>query len=282
MTSRPSPLDKRRRAVGLMVGRRRRLARNQRGARHLFDRWREVSAWVRSAERIALFLDFDGTLAPLRRYPGEVRLEARARRAVARLARDPGIMVCVISGRRLADLRRRVAVRGVLYLGLHGWERKGGQSMGAALEPLARAKPALAQSLGKLEGVWVEDKSFSLAVHYRSASESMAERARTALRGALKPFAGKLRILHGKKMWEVLPVDIVGKGAAVREILTARGDTALPVYVGDDTTDESAFEALHRGITVYVGPARRTRARFRLRDPQEVCRFLERLEAEIH
>ena len=91
-------------------------------ARHLFACWSHVSARLREARRIALFLDFDGTLTPLRARPEEVRLSTRMRRVIPVLERSPRIRVVVISGRRQADVRARMRIPGVRYLGLHGWE----------------------------------------------------------------------------------------------------------------------------------------------------------------
>ena len=84
-----------------------------------------------------------------------------------------------------------------------------------------------------------------------------------------------------QRVTEVLPREIKGKGAAVRALLAEFPRPVLSIYVGDDTSDESAFQALPQGVTVRVGRPRRTNARFELRNPEEVCIFLQRVEAEI-
>ncbi len=268
------------RVTGLAVWRRAPRRRSRRGSRNLFDRWAEVRLRLAVAPHVALFVDFDGTLAPVHRHPHKVRLEPGVRQLLARLARRPRFTVCIISGRRLADIRRRAAVRGVKYMGLHGWERDGAGGAKADPETMRRAKRRI-HSLGYPPGVWVENKGIGCAVHYRGATETAVRRARAALRDALKPFAGTVRLLRGKKVWEILPGDFAGKGEAAREFLTELQRSALPIFLGDDTTDESAFALLRHGITVRVGPARRTLARFRLRDSGEVRRFLELLAEEI-
>ncbi len=101
------------------------------------------------------------------------------------------------------------------------------------------------------------------------------------VRGSLKPFTAELRLLRGKKVWEILPRELEGKGAAVRATLAQFPDSVLPVYVGDDTADESAFAVLRHGLTVRVGTNQTTRARFRLRNPKEVVGFLRQLEATV-
>src|SRR6185295_10019620 len=93
---------------------------------HLFGCWNEVAARMKSAPAIALFLDFDGTLAPLHARPEDVRLATGMRRAIRALGRNPRVRVCVISGRRRADVREKIGISGIRYLGLHGWEGIGG------------------------------------------------------------------------------------------------------------------------------------------------------------
>lgn len=269
-----------RRGEGLTAWRRMPRTDSRRGSRHLFDRWAGVSARLRGAEHVALFLDFDGTLVPLRHRPGNVWLNPVVRRAVESLARRRRVTVCLISGRRLADLRRRARIAGARYVGLHGWEFEG-KARRAVPEFLVHLKRSLTTRLGELSGIRTEDKGFSIGVHYRGARATAVRRARALLQECLRPYQGQFRLLKGKKVWEILPAEVAGKGAAAREVLNELGRPALPVYLGDDTTDEAAFEALRAGITVRVGPTRQTRARYRLRSPKEVWDLLARLEEEI-
>jgi trehalose 6-phosphate phosphatase len=89
---------------------------------HLFDCWAKVSERIRSAEHVALFLDFDGTLAPFRVRPDAVSLSDSTRNALRRLVRYPQVRLFILSERRRADVERRVQVAGISYLGMHGWE----------------------------------------------------------------------------------------------------------------------------------------------------------------
>ncbi len=167
-------------------------------------------------------------------------------------------------------------------MGLHGNQRRGTGKKHTVPPALVRAKAAAFRRLDAMAGIRVEDKGLSFAVHYRGATAGTVKNARAAMDDLLRPFDGKLRVLNGKRVWEVLPVGIGTKGAAARALLADLGISSLPVYVGDDTTDETAFQALREGITVRVGPARRTQAAYRLRDPHEVREFLEKLEEGIH
>jgi trehalose 6-phosphate phosphatase len=256
-------------------------AASRRGSRHVFDRWSEVAQRLHAAKHIALLLDFDGTIVPIQPRPEMVRLGLPTRRLIGRLAKHSQVSVCIVSGRRLADLRRRAKVSGVRYVGLHGWESDRKPSSPLDDKNVGQVQRLIAEQLGFLPGIRVEDKGLSFAVHYRGAAGGVARLARSLLHKILKPFEPYLQVLNGKKVWEVLPPEVQGKGRAVRLLLAELPHGTLPIYVGDDTTDESAFAELRRGITVRVGKHRRTTARFYLRSPDEVVAFLERLEAEI-
>jgi trehalose-phosphatase len=247
----------------------------------VFDRWSEVAQRLHAAKHIALLLDFDGTIVPIQPRPEMVRLGLPTRRLIGRLAQLPKVTVCIVSGRRLADLRRRAKVPGVRYVGLHGWEWDRKASSPHEDKILGQARRLLTEQLGFLPGIRVEDKGISLAVHYRGATSGAARLGRSILHKTLKPFEPYLQVLKGKKVWEVLPPEVQGKGRAVRLLLADLPRGTLPIYIGDDTTDESAFAELRGGITVRVGKHRRTKARFYLRNPDEVVAFLQALEAEI-
>jgi trehalose-phosphatase len=248
----------------------------------LFDCWPQVARRIKSAGHLALFLDFDGTLTRLRRRPEDVPpLDLLTRRLLHGLARRRWLDVYVISGRRLADLRSLVQVPSVRLLGLHGWEGRGLPPLRKERELVQRAKRLLRARLPKTTRIWLEDKNLGLAVHYRGATREEVRAARPLVRGVLEHFKPHLRLFEGKKVWELLPGAVGGKGSAVRRLLGKSRQPVLPIFVGDDAADESAFAALACGITVHVGNARRTQARFYLRNAGEVLTFLERLEVEI-
>jgi trehalose 6-phosphate phosphatase len=249
---------------------------------HLLKNWRQVAQRLRSAEAIMLFLDFDGTLVRLAGHPEDVALDAATRRLLFRLARRPRLRVCVISGRRRADLRQRIQVPGVLYLGLQGWETRDGQNPGRRHRLLVdQVRRKLAQSVTESAGLWIEDKGATLALHYRGARRAAIGEARVSLRNVLQLFAGRLRAIEGDHVWEVIPREVQDKGAAARSQCQAFHRRALPVYAGNDDTDEPAFRTLSRGVTIRVGTLGKSRAGFYLRGPAEVRRFLEKLEVEV-
>lgn len=250
--------------------------------RYLFDHWREIAERLQAAGSAALFLDFDGTLARLRPHPDEAGLNNATRRAITRLARNPRVHVCVISGRRLDDVRMRTNVLQIRYLGLHGWDGYGR----AALNPetrriLERARQEVATRVAPVAGIRVEDKGPVFAVHYRGASNGSVGLARAAVQRAMAGLSTDFRIVANKYAWEILPRAIGDKGTAVQRELNLFRRHALPVYIGDDATDEPAFAALPSGVTIRVGRRALTRAKYQLRNPAEVRSFLEKLDEEL-
>ena len=246
--------------------------------RHLFQSWNRVAKRLRSRQTIALFLDFDGTLAPLQPRPEEVWLDDATRDTLARLARSPRFRVWVVSGRRRADVRARIGVPGIRYLGLHGWERSVRVRLPEETrQVLACAKSWIGSLLLATPGIWVEDKDLTFAIHYQSASEGGVRRARQFVRGVLGPFAGALKLIKGKRVWEIVPRELEDKGAAIQQELSGIENRAIPVYIGDDLMDEPAFAACSSGVTVRVGRACRSKARYRLSSVAQVHQFLENL-----
>jgi trehalose 6-phosphate phosphatase len=223
----------------------------------------------------ALFLDLDGTLAPIEARPDDVVFDRRRAELVSRLEQRLGGAVAVISGRTLAEVDRILGGTLACVGAVHGLVRRGPQGV-CRTEPSPRLAEAR-QELGALAEAWpgliLEDKALSVAVHYRGAPERAdavkAAAARLAVRTGLVLQAGlmvcELRTPGG------------GKGEALDAFMGERPFAGRrPVMVGDDLTDEHAFEAAtaRGGFGVLVGPARRTAARYRLDDVDAVADWL--------
>jgi trehalose-phosphatase len=248
---------------------------------HLFEQWNRVSGRLEEAQRIALFLDFDGTLAFIRRRPEEVSIDSAARDALLALARNPRFHISIISGRRRADLCSRVRVPGIRCLGLYGWEGRDAVQLPARTHrALQCVKNLMGQLIAQAPHVWIEEKVHALSIHYRGAAEIHAARVPALLHLLITPFRNLLRIQQGRAVWEVIPRELGDKGTAVtRELVNSPG--ALPIYLGDDRPDEAAFAALRGGITIAVGAEHATRAQYRLTGVPEVRTFLRRLRTEF-
>ena len=250
--------------------------------RPLFDCWPQVVDSIRSAKHLALFSDFDGTLVAFRRRPGNVKpVGPLLRRVLRQLTEHPHLSFFIISGRTLADLRQHIRIPGICLLGLHGWEGRDVPPLREERQLLQRVQRWLEPRLAAEPQIWIEHKGLSLAVHHRGASQSAIERARLIVDEALGIFGPQVHMMPGEKVWELLPLQIDGKGAAVCDVLATMPARTLPIFVGDDTTDESAFQVLPDGVTIQVGEHRLTQARYRVRNPAEVRLFLRKLAAEI-
>jgi trehalose 6-phosphate phosphatase len=250
--------------------------------RPLFDCWPEIAARVRVATDLRLFLDFDGTLVDFRSRPEQVSMGDEVRLTLGKLSRHKRVHIAMVSGRRRASLMQHVSVPRIEYFGLYGWEGEVPLRLSASTSrALARARVKLGELPNKAPGIYIEDKGMSLAVHFREASHQSQRCARAELHKWLAHFRSELHIIRASNVWEMAPRQIRGKGIAIKNMLAAVPAPFLPFYVGDDLTDESVFAALRDGVTVLVGPQRATNARFILRNSDEVCVFLQRLEAEL-
>jgi trehalose-phosphatase len=236
----------------------------------------------------AVFLDYDGTLTPIVDRPECAVLDDAMRAAVCRLATS--CPVAVISGRDLEDVRELVALDDIHYAGSHGFDIAGPDDLRhahpAGVEALPRlddAERRLCEALRPVSGSQVDRKRYSIAVHFRLVADHETARVEQAVDAELRRAPG-LRKGHGKKVFELRPDVDWDKGSAVLWLLETLGlarDSVVPIYLGDDVTDEDAFRELAShdhgiGIAVMDSP-RQTAATFCVPDPDAVRAFLEML-----
>jgi len=248
---------------------------------HLFDDWDPVAKRIHESKRQVIFLDFDGTLVQIPTVPGRVRPTAGTRRVLQKLAARPEVTIAVISGRRRAELQHFIAIPKIKYMGLYGWERNGSSRLSApAFTALERARKILSAKLPAYPGVWIEPKGLAFSIHLLGSSAESQRRVRRMVRTRMRPLKGALQVISNLRDLEVLPLAVGDKGVAIRRFLAEPGSgEALPLYFGDDMSDEPAFMAARKGITILVGSRRATRAHFFLRGPAEVAAALSRVEA---
>jgi trehalose 6-phosphate phosphatase len=224
--------------------------------------------------RVLLAFDFDGTLAPIVRDRARALMRPATRRLLARLAR---LYPCVvISGRARTDVLQRVRTTGVrTVIGDHGME-----PWDAPEEPrreVRRWARFLRQKLERWRGVSVEEKRYSVSVHYRGARRKREARA-AVLRAAaiLRP----VRMIGGKGLVNLLPQAAIHKGVALeREQIRRRCRTAI--YVGDDDTDEDVFAHARadRLLAIRVGARSSSRAPYFVRSQARIdCLLRELIE----
>ncbi len=255
----------------------------RRATPHLFAQWDRIARRIRGNKRLVMFLDFDGTLVRIAPLPGNVRLEDGTRDVLRKLAAHRNVTLAVISGRQRAELQRYIGIRKMKYMGLYGWESNGNRRVPFSDRvALVRALVSLLAELPAYPRVWIEPKRNSFSVHLKGASGETRRRVRQQVRKRVKPLRETLKVMANLRDMEVAPVSIGDKGVAVRKFLdepAMRG--AMPIYFGDDFSDEPAFAAARKGISILVGKRRTTRAQFCLRGPAEVAVALSRMEEII-
>ena len=236
--------------------------------------------------RLVVLLDYDGTLSPIAPRPEDALLPAATREVLHCLGER--WLTAVISGRSLADVRGLVGLDHLIYAGNHGLEIEGPAGSGIRrnlaedfVPDVAAAAAGLDAALADVEGSLVENKRYSLSVHYRLVAPEQVPAVEAAVDAAVAR-QPKLRKRLGKKVFELRPGLAWDKGKAVRWLLDTIDDQRaglLPVYVGDDVTDEDAFvELADDGVGVLVSEhPRETAATHRLLNTEAARRFLARL-----
>ena len=259
--------------------------KGQDGPPSALDRIEEIRSRAKG-RKVALFLDYDGTLTRIVRHPEQAVLPDSVRGLLSRLSeRFP---VAVISGRDLADLRRKVGIPGLYYGGSHGFDIAGPEPIQIRKEEgveylpyLDRVERALRERSDSVPGAWVERKRFSVTLHYRAVKDEDAGRVEEAA-WEVSARHPQLRRTAGKKIYEFQPALDWHKGKAVLWLLShlSYGRTeSIPFSIGDDESDEDVFRELKSfGVTIAVmDPVRPTEAGYRLKDPVQVELFLEQL-----
>lgn len=279
---------------------------------HLLSHIGEIRDRVRG-KNIFLFLDYDGTIAPIADTPDKAVLPRRVRAVVQRLSAMRGVKVAVVTGRSLRDIKKMVGIRGVIYAGNHGLEIEHPDFKYEVFVPqhvkmlLKGLKVVLKDDLNKVKGVLIEDKGLAVAIHYRNVEGAHVRFIKDTIGKRMGPqtHPPSLRIDEGKKVYEMRPAVAWTKGDAVswlisrfasesfdhrahmprilrrifpraqRETRARARHSMVPVYIGDDVTDENGFQAVaHAGISVFVGDKKSSRAKYYVKNTDEVFAFL--------
>ena len=246
-----------------------------------------------TARHPAVFYDFDGTLSDIVNDPDAARPVAGASEALVKLAAQ--CPVAVLSGRDLADVTERLGLPGLWYAGSHGFELTApdgthhqNEAAAATIPVLEQAAAELRGQIGAIPGVMIEHKRFGVAAHYRNAARDRVGEVSAAVRAAGQRHA--LRVTTGREVIELRPDIDWDKGKTLRWVIDhlnqAGSGPLLPLYLGDDITDEDAFDAVRDdGVPILVrhddDGDRATAALFALDSPARVSEFTDRLAHQL-
>ena len=254
--------------------------------RSLWTSWPVIERRILSQRKILLLLDFDGTLVPIARTPHAVVLDKKIKLSLKRLCASISYQVVIISGRSLKDLLSYFKLPRVVYVGNHGLEIKGKELRITHKAKKARKLEALVRLLGQklkedllnIPGLFIEDKNYTLSVHYRNISREYTPFFKQEItRFKKKHEHWPLIWKEGKKVWEVRPRVRWGKGDMALHLMK-KMPGVLPIVIGDDVTDEDMFKVLKsRGITIRVGRSMKSAAQYFVKSPKEVGVLLQRL-----
>ena len=244
----------------------------------------EIIKEIEQAGGFILMLDFDGTLAPIASEPKKAKISAPASAILEALKFL--VPIAVISGRQLDDVIQKVGVANIAYAGNHGFEWKIDSTRNAKKVPqqeinaLARVAKNLQILENKFNGLHVEYKNYTIAVHFRSVKKKLLDALRIACNQVLNPFIQKGLLIssEGRRVLDITPNMNWNKGSCARMLYKHLSSgykiKLVPIFIGDDATDESIFVELREGITIRVGWNSNSAATYFFHTRSEVESFL--------
>lgn len=244
-------------------------------------------------------MDYDGTLTPIVARPETAVLSSQAKDILKQISHHSLFKLAIISGRSLSVIKALVGLKNIAYVGNHGLEiecplchcqAQGREEISFThpiakeIEPVLRKlEQSLRERLVGIGGVLIENKGLTLSIHYRLAKETAVKRIKKLLLEAIEygEARDKLQVTEGKKVLEVRPLVEWNKGKAIERLLEIYGmPGSLPIFAGDDVTDEDGFRVLQTvgGISVFVGDDKvSSAADYYLDSPEQLYDWLGKL-----
>lgn len=260
---------------------------------YLFDHLQDID--FRTNSHRILFLDYDGTLIGFQNKPDQVSTPAHVQSIIDELADNSSITLVIITGRTLSDITRLVDTKKLIVAAFHGLKIRYPNSKEFVWEKaeknrnlIQKIKKRSVQEFQHIKEIYIEDKTYTLAFHYRQVPDKKSKELIEKFISIYKKIDNekKFEVLQGDKVIEIRPKDW-NKGKAVEILLKKlenKKNDLFPIYIGDDTTDEDAFRFLqHRGLDIYVKneSQRETLAQYYVNNPNEVYKFLQWLKNNI-
>jgi trehalose 6-phosphate phosphatase len=236
--------------------------------KYLFDNIQTVNALLRTREKVILLTDFDGTLAPIQKHPDLAALSEEIRQILIKFSQHKAIFLGIITGRSLKQIKKLVNIPEILYVANHGIEIEGpgihyvSKEAKKARYLLWHIYMRLFKSLKHIEGMHIEDKGFSISLHYRTVKKKGdVEYITSTLHAITKPFLDRklLSISTGKMVYEIRPPVKWNKASTIKWLLSHYfteefTEGAILIYLGDDKADIEVFESLNgKGLAIFVG-----------------------------
>lgn len=255
----------------------------------LSDELDRLAAAYQDGRSLALLFDFDGTLSPLVTHPELATCPPATRDLLDRFTDLPRVLVGIISGRALADVKSKLALPQLVYAGTSGLEMElGDRSIVHPQAPrflpvLNSAAEVAITTVCQFPGAWIERKPLSFTIHYRQVSRDEITLCEQCLASQLARFSGTLDCFHGSLALEVMPAVGWNKGEALDAILADHGQDAIPLYAGNDDRDECALRAAARrgGVSIGVGPAAPLEAQHHLADVESLAEQLTQFLTQL-
>lgn len=240
-----------------------------------------------------IILDFDGTLTPIVQSPNLASLPRETRNLLIKLSRKKGLYLAIISGRKLEDIKNKVNLKNIIYAGNHGLE---GEILNERyifsipdkkLAILSDIKKQLGQMAKQFKNILIEDKKIVLSLHYRLLPKKYIPVVKSNFYSLIMPYtqSGQLSILAGKMVFDIYPKVRWNKGNFAKLVIDKihKQTNTLPstIFIGDDLTDEAVFRKLKTGITIKVGEDKQSLAKYRLKNTDDVLKFLKWIDTKF-